>query len=134
MPPERVLEKVRIPCVQRAAFTALGRTEPLFVVDLGLHGVFVERGEPLPAGATVDITFPLPGNEIPVRAACRVAWWNPPVDGAAPRSLPPGLGLEFVEMSDADRDRVRRHVVEFLQTNTHLRRFAPHRETEDPRP
>ena len=70
-----VIEKVRVPFIQRATLTRDGAEEPLFLVDLGVEGAFAERPEPLPVGEAVGLQFRLPGNEIPL---CR--------------ALPGGLG------------------------------------------
>jgi hypothetical protein len=73
VPAEPVLQQLRIPFIRRATLTHQGGTEAAFVIDLGLLGVFVERSEPLPKGAHVDLEMTLPGSEVPVRAGCRVA-------------------------------------------------------------
>ena len=66
-----------------------------------LRGVFVERAEPLPIGETVELRFRLPGNELPVATRCRVAWWRPPDMELTSKTLPSGVGLEFVEIDGA---------------------------------
>jgi hypothetical protein len=118
------LERVRISFIQRATLEHAAGSEELFVIDLGLAGVFVERKEALPLGATVWIRFPLPGNALPVVAGCRVAWWRP---GSAPterRSLSPGCGLEFVTLSSSDRTRIRDHIAEHCGRHPRARQFA----------
>lgn len=123
-PPDLVLRRIRIPLIRKATLTrADGRGEDLFVIDLGLSGVFVERADELPPGETVDIRFLLPGNELPIRAGCRVAWWHPPGAPLVSKSLPAGVGLEFVDMSDRDRERVRNHLLEYLRSHLGPRRF-----------
>jgi hypothetical protein len=122
VPPEFVLAKLRIPFVQRALLAHGGSPRDVFLVDLGLQGVFAEMETPLPAGDAVQIRFPLPGNEIPVAALCRVAWRH--AGGASPRSLPAGVGLEFVDVSPADRTRLRDHVVEYWRRAGPSRRFT----------
>ena len=96
-PPDAVLRRIRIPLIRKATLTyADGRGEDLFIIDLGLSGVFVERTDALPSGEKVRIRFLLPGNVIPVQAGCRVAWWHPPgaplvclhSPPAAPESIP----------------------------------------------
>ena len=123
-PPDPVLEKVRIPLIQRATLTYGRREEEVFVVDLGLGGVFVERREALPVGDTVEIRFPLPGNEILVTARCGVAWCHPEGAPLVSRSLPPGLGLEFLEISEEDRGRLRRHLLDHFRRGPGARRFS----------
>ena len=116
------LRAVRIPFIQKAALTAGGRTEELFLVDLGLHGAFVERTAALPVGDPVTLVFTLPGNEIPLRIVCRVAWWHAPGTPLVSKALPAGVGLEFVECSTADQARLHRFLEAYLQ-RTAGRRF-----------
>lgn len=128
------LGRLRIPFVQRATLSHGGRSEELFLVDLGVAGAFAERAEPLPVGETVTLRFPLPGNDRCIEATCRVAWWNPPGRPAAGRSLPSGVGLEFVEIQEQDRERLRRHLLEYMDRETMARRFhraRPFGEGED---
>lgn len=124
VPSDPILRRIRIPLIRRATLTrADGRGEDLFIIDLGLSGVFVERPEALPPGEQVRIRFHLPGNEIPLQAACRVAWWHPPGAPLVSKSLPSGVGLEFVDLSDHDRERVRAHLLEYLRSHLGPRRF-----------
>ena len=70
--------------------------------------------------------MPWPGSEIPFKASCRVAWWHPQGAPLASKSLPPGAGLQFVEMSQGDRSRLRTLLVEYCQQNPRVRRFLRH--------
>jgi len=122
VPPEPVLRKIRIPFVQKARLLHEASVRAVFLVDLGLTGVFAELEAPLPVGEAVEISFPLPGNEISVSARCRVAWQHGV--GDPPRVLPAGVGLEFVEISDADRERLREYIAEHLRRTAGSRRFT----------
>lgn len=126
VPPEAVLDKVRIPFVQKATITHKGATQEAFTIDVGLSGVFVERDEPLPIGDPVMVSFRLPGYETPLTARCRVAWWYAGDKPLPSKSLPPGLGLQFVDLSDPDRRRVRELVVEHYRQHPRVRRFLRH--------
>ena len=106
-PPESVLKQLRIPFVRRVALVSSARREDAFMIDIGLAGAFVERALPLPIDELLEIRFPWPGSEIPFSARCRVAWWHPEGGALSSKSLPPGAGLQFVEMSQADRERLR---------------------------
>src|SRR5574342_591771 len=108
------LDRLRIPFVQRATLAHGGGGEELFLVDLGVAGTFAERAQPLPVGERVTLSFPLPGNENPIRAVCRVAWWHPPGGRMVSKSLPAGVGLEFLEISEQDRERLRRHLLDYM--------------------
>ena len=124
IPPEPILRKMRIPLVQRARLTHLGVSEDVFTADVGLLGVFVERALPLQAGEEVELRFALPGNEIPLVAQCRVAWFHADGVHLQSKSLPPGVGLEFLQLSDPDRERLRRYVLEHLRRQPADRKFS----------
>lgn len=126
IPSEPVLDKVRIPFVQKATLTHKGSAQEVFIIDVGLAGVYVERSEPLPIGEALMVSFPLPGYETPLTARCRVAWWYAGDKPLPSKSLPPGLGLQFVELSDADKRRVRELVVEHCRQHPRVRRFLRH--------
>jgi hypothetical protein len=123
VPAESLLRQVRIPFVQRATLRREGVVEDAFIVDLGLFGVFVEHAGPLAVGTEADIEFPLPGNEIPLRAHCRVAWAHAPGGPLLSKALPAGVGLQFVEVSRENHARLRAHLVEYLQGAPSQRRF-----------
>jgi hypothetical protein len=126
LPPESVLQQLRIPFVRRATLASTSRNEEVFLIDIGLAGAFVERSESLPVDEAIEIRFPWPGSEIPFAARCRVAWWHPEGAPLSSKSLPPGAGLQFVDMSDADRERLRAMLVDYCRQNPRVRRFLRH--------
>ncbi len=123
---EAVLSRLRIPFVRRATLEYADREEDTFLIDIALEGVFVERADSLTPDAAFGIRFAWPGSEIPFRARCRVAWWH--ADGVPlhSKSLPAGAGLQFTEMSDFDRDRLRALLIEYSRRDPHVRRFLRH--------
>jgi hypothetical protein len=125
-PPQSVLRQLRIPFVRRATLVRGGAQEEAFVIDIGLAGVFVERAEPLERDERLSISFPWPGSERPFEARCRVAWWHPEGEALSSKSLPPGGGLEFVGMSEADAERLRTFLLEYCQQQPRVRRFLRH--------
>jgi hypothetical protein len=136
-PPETVLQQLRIPFVRRVSLVSPARREDAFMIDIGLAGAFVERALPLPLDELLEISFAWPGSEIPFSARCRVAWWHPEGAPLSSKSLPPGAGLQFVEMSGADRERLRALLVEYCRQNPRVRRFLRHwpeaeRQGDDP--
>jgi hypothetical protein len=136
-PPESVLQQLRIPFVRRVALVSTARSEDAFMIDIGLAGAFIERADSLPIDELLEIRFPWPGSEIPFSARCRVAWWHPEGGALSSKSLPPGAGLQFVEMSEADRERLRALLVVYCRQNPRVRRFLRHwpeaeRQGDDP--
>ena len=122
-PPDSVLRQLRIPFVRRASLLRGDAEEEVFVIDIGLAGVFVERARPLDQHENLSIRFAWPGSERPFEAQCRVAWWHPEGSPLSSKSLPPGGGLEFVDMSPAGEDRVRALLLEYCQREPVVRRF-----------
>ena len=136
-PPESVLQQLRIPFVRRVALVSSARSEDAFMIDIGLAGAFVERADSLPIDELLEIRFPWPGSEIPFSARCRVAWWHPEGGALSSKSLPPGAGLQFLEMSGADRERLRGLLADYCRQNPRVRRFLRHwpeaeRQGDDP--
>jgi hypothetical protein len=133
VPAEPVFRRIRITFIQKATLTHAGGVEERFLIDLGLLGVFVEREAPLPEGAPVEVSFRLPGNELPVAARCRVAWWHPAEMVLTSKTLPAGLGLEFLDLDGAAALRVRAYLSEYLRRAPRERRFhrRPEGEEED---
>ncbi len=136
-PPDSVLRQLRIPFVRRARLVRGDGEEEVFVFDIGLAGVFVERAQPLEHDERLSIRFAWPGSERPFEARCRVAWWHPEGEALSSKDLPPGGGLEFVEMSEADGERLRALLLEHCQREPRVRRFLRHwpaadRQGDDP--
>jgi hypothetical protein len=137
VPGEGTLNKLRIPFIRRATLKHADVVEEAFVIDLGLLGVFVERTEPLPKGADVELEMTLPGSEIPVKAGCKVAWWHDGDTPLASKSLPRGAGLAFVSLSDGDHARLKDLLEEYCKQEPSVRRFLRHwpeaeRQGDDP--
>jgi Tfp pilus assembly protein PilZ len=126
VPDERVLRHLRIPFVRRATLVRKAKSEDVFVLDLGLAGVFIERSEELPIGEEGQITLPWPGSEIPLRSQCRVAWWHPAGEKLASKVLPAGAGLQFVDMANTDAARLREYLEDYCRKHPRVRRFLRH--------
>ena len=122
-PSDNVLRQLRIPFVRRATLVRGDEQEEVFVIDIGLAGVFVERTRALAQGEDAVIRFAWPGSEKPFEARCRVAWWHPEGASLSSKSLPPGGGLEFVDLPEAGRARVRSLLLEYCQRQPLVRRF-----------
>ena len=136
-PPESVLRQLRIPFVRRVTLASGTWSEDVFMIDIGLSGAFVEHAQPLRVDEEFEIRFPWPGSEIAFRARCRVTWWHPEGGPLSSKSLPPGAGLQFVQMSEADRERLRGLLVDYCRQNPRVRRFLRHwpdaeRQGDDP--
>jgi hypothetical protein len=83
--------------------------------NLSVVGLYlVVQGEIPTMGAPVRVTLWLPGDPNPLHAATEVMWVNPPSlfkgCGAKALRFPPGCGLRFVDIPEADLARIRARV------------------------
>ena len=77
--------------------------EVLFdALDLSQGGAFLQSDLLLEIGAELEVTFAIPGELRPVRAHARVAW----ATRVATAKGSAGMGLQFVDLSEADRQRL----------------------------
>ena len=71
--------------------------------NLSAGGMYVDLGLPQPVGSRTMVRFRLPGDSADFVVSCVVVADRPGAD-------PLGTHLEFVEVSDEDRRRIRRFV------------------------
>lgn len=83
-----------------------------FSVDLSAGGLYVKTDFPLPVDESLTLRFTLPDQQRMVSCQARVAWVNPKDNPRKP-GLPPGMGIQFVELSLEDMKSIRR----FLEHN-----------------
>ena len=69
-----------------------------YTVDVSTGGVFIEANDILPVDTLLEIKFKLPDNDTIITCKARVAWINEP--GYLKKySLPPGIGIQFLNLS-----------------------------------
>jgi hypothetical protein len=126
-PSEDVLRRIRVPFIRRGSLSWDGHREDVFLVDLALNGVFIERAAPLPVGTVAEVQFDFPENQTPLVAACRVAWVR--TEAKTEVSSPPaGCGLAFVALAPEDEARIRQYLTEYYRQKPRSRRFVSHEE------
>lgn len=69
-----------------------------YAVNMSTGGMFIETWNILPVDTQLTVDFNLPGNAVPISCRARVAWTNPPDEIKKP-FLPPGIGLQFIDLS-----------------------------------
>ncbi len=81
---------------------------PLYVSgNISGGGMFLITQEPYPAGTSLRVTFHLPDDDKTVEAAGRVVWARDEKEGS---DRQPGMGIEFLEIDEQDRQRVRKFI------------------------
>ena len=83
-----------------------------FSVDLSTGGLYVKTEFPLRVDESLTLRFTLPEQKRMVSCKARVAWVNPKENPRKPQ-MPPGMGIQFVELSLEDVKSIRR----FLEHN-----------------
>lgn len=74
-----------------------------FTDDISEGGLFIATHEIVPRGTELDLEFSLPDSDDPIHARGVVRWvreYNPDNESM------PGLGLQFIQLSDKDRTRI----------------------------
>jgi c-di-GMP-binding flagellar brake protein YcgR len=69
-----------------------------YVEDLSETGMYIDVDQALPAGETLEFTLKLPDAdaEAPIKGSAQVVW-----------SGPTGMGVEFNDLTEAARERIR---------------------------
>ena len=82
-----------------------------YTVNMSTGGVFLETGIIQPVDTALIITFKLPGSDSSIVCNARVAWINEP--GRLKKfSLPPGMGIQFLDLSWENLQEIRQFLVE----------------------
>ena len=73
-----------------------------YITDMSAMGIFIQTMTPKPPGTLLNLRFRTPeGKRLDVRG--RVIWINQP-HGAD--SINPGMGVQFVELTQSERERI----------------------------
>lgn len=82
-----------------------------YISDISAMGIFVRTPNPEPAGTRLNLRFSPPGGQL-VELEAQVIWINPPRNDDE-QGRQPGMGLQFVDLSPAQREQVLRLVRTF---------------------
>lgn len=103
-----------------------GETMNCRVFDVSSGGLFLEASPPLPDNAVVNLHFILPLSEEKICCKGRIAWVNRS-DRPTNPGLPPGMGVEFLDLSGENAGAVERylqkaHVAPVISNDAPLRK------------
>jgi CheY-like chemotaxis protein/Tfp pilus assembly protein PilZ len=94
------------PRVEHRILVHYGETSDLgwhdYAHNVGSGGFFLATERDLPAGLTLQLEFLIPGAPEATVCCGRVAWHNTATKALRP-DLPPGVGIEFIDLSGAAR-------------------------------
>jgi uncharacterized protein (TIGR02266 family) len=77
-----------------------------YTVNLSMGGLYLQTDSPLPPEESLTLKFHSPNQNQPICCSGSVAWVNSPDAPCCP-SLPPGMGIKFVELKLEDMHRIR---------------------------
>lgn len=84
-----------------------------YITNISAMGIFIYSVDPLPVGSQLALRFAPPGEE-PFELMGEVAWINPYREGG--ENLNPGMGVRFVDLEPAMRERL----VDLVRTIAYL--------------
>jgi len=99
----------RATCEIRAEYRSAENFIESYMRQVSQGGLFIEQDDPAPMGAEIDLSFNLPGDSHLIKAKGKVVWRmiNPKHD-----IFEKGVGVKFLEISDADRKKIGDYVKE----------------------
>jgi uncharacterized protein (TIGR02266 family) len=77
-----------------------------YSINMSTGGVFIESSMILPEDTELTVKFNLPNSDTIISVSARVAWVNDPLE-LKKASLPPGMGLQFINLSIEDMHTIR---------------------------
>ena len=92
---------LRTELIVRVDYSTIDEMFSEFTRDINEGGLFIETEKPQPAGTEVTMQFSLPGSDETLSTVGRVVHVTSGED-----QMPPGMGIEFEELSPEDRGRI----------------------------
>jgi uncharacterized protein (TIGR02266 family) len=77
-----------------------------YSINMSTGGMFIESENILPVDSELVVKFKLPDSDRIIVSNARVAWTNDP-DAIKKPSLPPGMGIQFLDLSLDDLHSIR---------------------------
>ena len=77
-----------------------------YSINMSTGGVFIESSLILPEGTELTVKFKLANSDVIIVSKARVAWTNDPLS-IKKETLPPGMGIQFLDLSLDDMHTIR---------------------------
>lgn len=102
---ERASAKIRITFKKASDFFRA------YIGNLASGGLFIKTTQTVPAGTTLNLEFNLPDGEHLIQAKGKVIWARSKEE--SDERKPPGLGIQFIEMSSEDTNLLKNYIKTF---------------------
>jgi CheY-like chemotaxis protein/Tfp pilus assembly protein PilZ len=97
----------RVICRAKVQLTRNGAVHPVMSEDISMGGIYLVTELPITRGEELQFSFVLPGSQVPTEVRGKVTWVNRgSVSGRG--KVPPGIGVEFIEITGAGIPLLRR--------------------------
>lgn len=94
----------RIPKILSLVFKSKESLINAFTANASGDGLLIKTSKPLPKGEKFSLRLQLPDDPEPLHIECEVIWSLVQSDDPAHR--PPGMGVKFIQISGADKERL----------------------------
>ncbi len=78
----------------------------ILISNIGEGGIFIPTKEPLHRKEKVDLKISLPDEEKELEVLGEVAWFNKEERVKFRETLPSGMGIKFLRLSQEDKERI----------------------------
>lgn len=102
---ERATAKIRITFKRASDFFRA------YIGNLGAGGLFIKTAQTVPTGTILNLEFNLPDSDHLIQAKGKVVWARQKEE--SDERKPPGLGIQFIEMSTEDSNFLRNYIRTF---------------------
>lgn len=82
-----------------------------YIGNLGTGGLFIKTSQTVPAGTVLNLEFNLPDSDHLIQAKGKVVWARS--KGESDERKPPGLGIQFIQMSSEDTNLLNNYIKTF---------------------
>lgn len=80
-----------------------------FSSNLSADGIFIKTDNPLAVGEQFVLNLNLPDSSAPLTIKCEVSWSQTDKEDLAKH--PPGMGVAFIDISPADRQKIKKQLI-----------------------
>jgi len=98
----------RTPRILSLVFKSRESLMNAFTGNASDSGLLIKTSKPLPKGEKFSLRLQLPDEPEPLNIECEVAWSRTQSDNPAERPL--GMGVKFIQISSADKNRLNREL------------------------
>ena len=109
-PPKR--QSLRVDTSFEVNVSNAAEMKRLFIKNISGGGLYIESPDAHQIGQKLELKLKLPNSQSEIELKVEIAWLNPKGVG----DLPPGVGVKYLNLSEADRRRIQALIESKLET------------------